>query len=70
MVAHRMPSVSKLVQTTYPDKSLTTEEKFQVLCTTYIALNQKRNCSIPEALAQTCWVKMEKDKKLHVNEDN
>ena len=53
----------------YPDRSLTTEEKFQVLCTTYLALNQKRNCSIPEALAQTCWVKMEKNGKLHVDED-
>ena len=47
----------------------TVEEKFQVLCTTYIALNHKRNCSIPEALAQTCWVKMEKNGKLHVDED-
>ena len=54
----------------YPERSLTTEEKFQVLCTTYIALNQKRNCSIPEALAQTCWLKMEKDENLHVDEDN
>ena len=53
----------------YPDRSLTTEEKFQVLCTTYLALNQKRNCSIPEALAQTCWVKREKNGKLHVDED-
>ena len=53
----------------YPDRSLTTEEKFQVLCATYLALNQKRNCSIPEALAQTCWVKMEKNGKLHVDED-
>ena len=52
----------------YPDRSLTTEEKFQVLCATYLALNQKRNCSIPEALAQTCWLKMEKNGKLHVDE--
>ena len=52
----------------YPDRSLTTEEKFQVLCATYIALNQKKNCSIPDALAQTCWVKMEKNGKLHVDE--
>ena len=27
----------------YPDRSLTTEEKFQVLCTTYITLNQEKN---------------------------
>ena len=52
----------------YPDRSLTTEEKFKVLCVTYIALNQKRHCSIPDALAQTCWVKMEENGKLHVDE--
>ena len=43
----------------YPDKNLTTDEKFQVLCTTYITLNQKRICSFPEALAQICWAKKE-----------
>ena len=64
------PSYLHWYELLYPERSLTTEEKFQVLCTTYIALNQKRNCSIPEALAQTCWVKMEKDEKLHVDEDN
>ena len=53
----------------YPGRSLTIEEKLQVLCTTYIALNRKRNCSIPDAVAQTCWVKMEKNGKLHVDED-
>ena len=52
----------------YPDRSLTTEEKFEVLCATYIALNQKKHCSITEALAQTCWVKKEKNGKLHVDE--
>ena len=64
------PSYLHWYELLYPERSLTTEEKFQVLCTTYIALNQKRNCSIPEALAQTCWLKMEKDGKLHVGEDN
>ena len=52
----------------YPDRSLTSEEKFQVLCATYIALNRKRHCSIPDALAQTCWVKMEKNGRLHLDE--
>ena len=52
----------------YPDRSLTSEEKFQVLCATYIALNQKSHCSIPDALAQTCWVKMEKNGRLHLDE--
>ena len=44
------------------------EEKFEVLCATYITLNRKRHCSIPDALAQTCWVKIEKNGKLHVDE--
>ena len=26
-------------------------------------------CSIPEALAQTCWMQKEKNGKLHVDED-
>ena len=54
----------------YPDRSLTTAEKFEVLCATYIALNRKRHCSIPEALAQTCWVHREKNGRLHVDEDH
>jgi hypothetical protein len=58
MVAHRMPSVPTLVQATLPRQK-----------PTYLALIQKGNCSIPEALAQTCWVKMEKNGKLHVDED-
>jgi len=48
----------------YPDRSLTTEEKFQVLCATYIALNRKRHCSIPDALAQICWAEREKNGQL------
>ena len=54
----------------YPDKRLTAEEKFQVLCNTYLALNQTKNCSFPEALAQTCWMHMEKNGTLHVDEDH
>ena len=54
----------------YPDRSLTTEEKIQVLCTTYITLNRVHNCSIPEALAQTCWVKKERNGHLHVDDNN
>ena len=52
----------------YPHRSLTTDEKFQILCTTYITFNRKKHCSIPEALAQTCWVKMEKNGRLHLDE--
>ena len=63
------PAYRLWFQLLYPDKSLTTEEKFQVLCNTYLALNQTKNCSFPEALAQTCWVKREKNGKLHVDED-
>ena len=54
----------------YSDKSLTTEEKFQVLCQTYLALNRTKNCSLPEALAQTCWVHREKNGTLRLIEDN
>ena len=54
----------------YPNKGLTTKEKFQVLCSTYIALSKKRNCNIPDVLAQTCWMNMEKNGRLHVDEDD
>ena len=37
----------------YPDRTLSSDEKFQVLCKTYVTLNRCRNCSIPDALAQT-----------------
>ena len=62
------PAYQLWYQLLYPDKSLTTEEKFQVLCNTYLALNRTKNCSFPEALAQTCWVHMEKNGTLHVDE--
>ena len=48
----------------YPGRSLTEEEQFQVLCATYIALNRKRHCSIPDALAQVCWAEREKNGQL------
>ena len=64
------PAYLKWYKILYPDKSLTAEEKFQVLCATYIALNRKKHCSIPDALAQTCWVHKEKNGTLHVHEDD
>ena len=64
------PSYLHWYKLLYPDRRLNTEEKFQVLCSTYVALNQKRNCSIPEALAQTCWMNMAKNGRLHVGEDD
>ena len=36
------PAYQLWFQLLYPDKSLTTEEKFQVLCNTYLALNRKK----------------------------
>ena len=36
---------------------------------TYVALNQTKNCSFPEALAQICWVHREHNGTLHVDED-
>ena len=64
------PAYQLWFQLLYPDKSLTTEEKFQVLCNTYLALNRTKNCSFPQALAQTCWVHKEKNGTLHVDEDH
>ena len=64
------PAYRQWYKLLYPDRSLTTEEKFQVLCTTYITLNQIKKCSIPDALAQTCWVKREKNGNLHLDKDN
>ena len=58
------PAYKDWYELLYPDRSLSTTEKFQVLCTTYITLNQKRICSIPEALAQTCLLKRAKNGKL------
>ena len=39
----------------YPGRALSSEEKFQVLCKTYITLNQYKSCTFTDALAQTCW---------------
>ena len=64
------PAYQLWFQLLYPDKSLTAEEKFQVLCNTYVALNQTKNCSYPEALAQICWVLREHNGTLHVDEDH
>ena len=62
------PSYLNWYKLIYPNRALNADEKFQILCTTYMALNQKRICSIPESLAQTCWVKMENGGRLHVEE--
>ena len=51
----------------YPNRSLTTEEKFKILCATYVALNRKGHCTIPEALAQTCWADRERNGTLHLS---
>ena len=64
------PAYRQWYKLLYPERHLTEAEKFQVLCTTYVALNQKKGmCSIPEALAQTCWVKREKNGSLHLSDD-
>jgi len=62
------PAYRQWYKLLYPDRHLTEEEKFRVLCATYIELNRKRHCSIPDALAQTCWVKMEKNGRLHLDD--
>ena len=54
----------------FPDRSLTWEEKFQVLCTTYLALNRTKTCSLPDALAQTYWLKMEQNGRLRLVKDH
>ena len=53
------PSYQTWFKRLYPGKNLSPEEMFQVLCTTYITLNQYKTCSITEALAQTCWAEKE-----------
>ena len=61
------PSYVNWYKLLYPNRSLTTEEKFSVLCATYVALNRKKHCTIPEALAQTCWVKRENNGRLRLD---
>jgi hypothetical protein len=53
----------------YPARNLSQQEKFQVLCKTYVTLNQHKSCTIPDALAQTCWMKKEEHGNLHVYVD-
>ena len=63
------PAYKQWYKLLYPKRRLSADEKFQVLCATYVALNQKKHCGMPEALAQTCWVKMERNGRLHIDED-
>ena len=53
-----------------PDRNLSDEEKFQVLRHTYLALNHTKTCSMPDALAQTCWLQKEDNGTLHVDESD
>ena len=63
------PAYLDWYQLLYPGRSLSSQEKFQVLCETYLTLNRRRHgtCSIAEALAQTCWVKKEWNGQLLVD---
>ena len=49
------PAYKSWYKRLYPGRVLSAEEKFQVLCRTYITLNQKKICTFTDALAQTCW---------------
>ena len=61
------PAYERWFKRLYPGKDLSPEEKFRVLCKTYITLNQYRTCTFTEALAQTCWLEMESHGRLHVD---
>ena len=64
------PAYQNWYKVLYPHRSLSGEEKFQVLCHTYLAMNRTKTCSTPDALAQTCWLKMEENGRLHVDESD
>ena len=61
------PAYQKWYKRLSPSKNLSSEEKFQVLCHTYIKLNQYKTCSFTDALAQTCWMEKESHGRLHVD---
>ena len=48
----------------YLKQQFDTNAKFQILCAIYLKLNAARNCSFPNALAQTCWSMKEKGGRL------
>ena len=58
------PSYKKWYGVLYPKQRLDDNSKFQILCAIYLKLNAARNCSFPNALAQTCWYLKEKNKRL------
>ena len=60
-------SYKKWYRILYPKQRLDADSKFQVLCAIYLKLNTistSGNCSVPNALAQTCWHLKEKDGRL------
>ena len=61
------PAYQEWFKRLYPGKDLSSEERFQVLCKTYITLNQYKTCTFAEALAQTCWLEKESHGRLHVD---
>ena len=58
------PAYQTWYERLYPEKDLSSEEKFQVLCKTYVTLNQYRTCTFTDALVQTCWLEKENHGKL------
>ena len=61
------PAYQKWYKRLYPTKTLSPEEKFQVLCATYQELNRHKTCTMPDALAQTCWLEKDSRGRLHVD---
>ena len=61
------PAYQEWYKQLYPGKNLSDKEKFQVLCKTYITLNQYKTCTFTEALAQTCWLKKESQGRLQLD---
>ena len=61
------PAYQKWYERLYPTKKLSPDEKFQVLCHTYVTLNSRKVCTFTCALAQTCWLEKDSHGKLHVD---
>ena len=70
MVAHRMSCVSKLVQATLPRQKPHYRGEVPSTVSYLSRIEPEKTCSMPDALAQTCWLKKEENGTLHVDESD
>ena len=61
---HDCPAYVTWYEILCPGQQLSEEERFQILCHTYLTLNRYKTCTFTNALAQTCWLKKHKNGKL------